>query len=40
MINDRRGRRVAATPERAFAAVERVGGAMGWPYANLLWRIR
>jgi uncharacterized protein YbjT (DUF2867 family) len=40
MIIDRRGRRVAATPDRVFAAVERVGGAMGWPYANLLWRIR
>jgi uncharacterized protein YbjT (DUF2867 family) len=40
MIIDRRGRRVAATPERVFAAVERVGGAMGWPYANFLWRIR
>ncbi|HET7168957.1 MAG TPA: SDR family oxidoreductase [Candidatus Limnocylindrales bacterium] len=40
MIVDRRVRRIAATPDRVFAAVERVGGASGWPYANLLWRIR
>ena len=40
MIVDRRVRRIAASPDRVFAAVERVGGASGWPYANLLWRIR
>ncbi len=40
MIIDRRVRRVAATPEQVFAAVERVGGAAGWPYANFLWRAR
>ncbi|HSK94914.1 MAG TPA: SDR family oxidoreductase, partial [Candidatus Angelobacter sp.] len=40
MIVDRRVRRIAAAPERVFAAVERVGGASGWPYANVLWRIR
>ncbi len=40
MIIDRRVRRVAASPEQTFAAVERVGGATGWPYANLLWRVR
>lgn len=40
MIIDRRVRRVAASPEQVFAAVERVGGNAGWPYANLLWRAR
>jgi uncharacterized protein YndB with AHSA1/START domain len=40
MITDRRTVVVAATPERVFAEVERVGGATGWPYANGLWRIR
>lgn len=40
MIVERRERIVAATPERVFAEVERLGGAAGWPYANLLWRAR
>jgi uncharacterized protein YbjT (DUF2867 family) len=40
MIIDRRSHRVAAPPERAFAEIERLGGDGGWPYANLLWRIR
>ncbi|MBM4408172.1 MAG: SDR family oxidoreductase [Chloroflexi bacterium] len=40
MIIDRRSQRLAAAPDRVFEAVERVGGAAGWPYANLLWRIR
>lgn len=40
MIIDRRSRRVAATTDRVFAEVERVGGEAGWPYANLLWRVR
>jgi hypothetical protein len=40
MIIDRRVRRVAAPPEQVFAAVERVGGAAGWPYANFLWGVR
>ena len=40
MIVDRRGRVVAAPPERVFAEVERLGGDAGWPYANVLWRIR
>jgi uncharacterized protein YbjT (DUF2867 family) len=40
MIVERRERVVAATPERVFAEVERVGGRAGWPYANVLWRIR
>ncbi len=40
MIIERRQRSVAASPERLFAEVERVGGRAGWPYANVLWRIR
>jgi len=40
MIIDRRSRLVRATAERLFAEIERVGGDAGWPYANLLWRIR
>ncbi len=40
MIIERRGRIVAASPERVFAEVLRVGGDAGWPYAGLLWRIR
>ena len=40
MIVERRQRDVAVPPERAFAEVERLGGEAGWPYANLLWRIR
>jgi len=40
MIVERRQRAVAASPEQVFAAVERLGGEAGWPYANLLWRVR
>ncbi len=40
MIVERRGRAVAASPDRVFAEVERVGGHAGWPYANVLWRVR
>jgi len=40
MIVERRQRVVAAPPERVFAELERVGGDAGWPYANLLWRVR
>jgi uncharacterized protein YbjT (DUF2867 family) len=40
MIVERRQRSIAASPERVFAEVERLGGAAGWPYANVLWRIR
>ena len=40
MIVERRGRSVAASPEQVFAEVERLGGDSGWPYANVLWRIR
>ena len=31
---------VAALPDQIFAEVERLGGHTGWPYANVLWRIR
>jgi uncharacterized protein YbjT (DUF2867 family) len=40
MIIDRRSHRVAAPPERAFAEIERLGGDAGWPYADILWRLR
>jgi uncharacterized protein YbjT (DUF2867 family) len=40
MIIDRRSHRVAAAPTRTFAEVERLGGDAGWPYADLLWRLR
>ena len=40
MIVERRQRSVAASPERVFAELERVGGDAGWPYANVLWRVR
>jgi uncharacterized protein YbjT (DUF2867 family) len=40
MIVDRQHRHVAAPVERAFAEVERLGGRVGWPYGNLLWRLR
>ena len=40
MIVERRELVVAAPPDRIFAEVERLGGDAGWPYANVLWRIR
>ena len=40
MIVERRQRSVAASPERVFSELERVGGDAGWPYANILWRVR
>ena len=40
MIIERRVQTTEASPERVFAEVERLGGRTGWPYANLLWRIR
>ena len=40
MLLDRHSLEVAASPERVFAEVERVGGSAGWPAANVLWRIR
>jgi uncharacterized protein YbjT (DUF2867 family) len=40
MIVERRQRAVAAPPAQVFAEVERIGGAAGWPYANILWLVR
>jgi uncharacterized protein YbjT (DUF2867 family) len=40
MIIEQRQRVVAADAERVFAEVERIGGRSGWPYGNLLWRVR
>ena len=40
MIVERRQRTVAASVSSVFAEVERLGGDAGWPYANILWRVR
>jgi uncharacterized protein YbjT (DUF2867 family) len=40
LMIDTRTIRVNASPERAFAAIQRIGGTTGWYYANLLWKIR
>ncbi len=40
MIVERRQKTIHAPAERVFAEIERLGGDAGWPYANLLWRIR
>jgi uncharacterized protein YbjT (DUF2867 family) len=40
MIVERRQRAVRASPEVVFAEIERLGGRGGWPYANVLWRVR
>ena len=40
MLVEHRQRTVRAAPEQVFAEVERLGGDAGWPYANILWRIR
>lgn len=40
MILERREMRVAATPERVFAAVSRLGGRTGWLYMDWTWRVR
>lgn len=37
---DSRATHVAASPAKAFATVERIGGAAGWHYANWLWTLR
>jgi uncharacterized protein YbjT (DUF2867 family)/tryptophan-rich sensory protein len=39
-IVDTRTVTVAATPEAAFAPIERIGGSTGWYYGNALWRLR
>ncbi len=40
MIIERRQRDVPAPTGLVFAEVERLGGRAGWPYLNVLWRIR
>ena len=40
MIIERRHRVVRVPTDRLFAEVERLGGRAGWPYGNVLWRIR
>jgi hypothetical protein len=40
MVLDRQRRRVRAPADVVFAEVERLGGSAGWPYGNLLWRVR
>jgi uncharacterized protein YbjT (DUF2867 family) len=37
---DSRSARIAASPAKVFAVVERIGGAAGWHYANWLWTLR
>ena len=37
---DSRTVRVAVPPPAAFALIQRIGGATGWYYGNLLWRLR
>lgn len=37
---DARSTTVRAAPSAVFAAVERIGGATGWYYANWLWTLR
>jgi uncharacterized protein YbjT (DUF2867 family) len=37
---DHRHQVVAVSPERAFAAIERIGGRNGWYAANWLWTLR
>jgi len=37
---DSRATRVEASPESAFAAVERIGGSNGWYACDWLWRLR
>jgi uncharacterized protein YbjT (DUF2867 family) len=37
---DSRSVSVAVSSAEVFAAVERIGGAAGWPYANWLWTLR
>jgi uncharacterized protein YbjT (DUF2867 family) len=39
-IVDTRTVTVAASPEAAFAAVERIGGSTGWYFGNTLWQLR
>jgi uncharacterized protein YbjT (DUF2867 family) len=40
VLRDERTLRANTSPAALFAAVERIGGATGWYYANWLWRVR
>lgn len=40
MVLDRQRRRVRAPADVVFREIERLGGEAGWPYGNLLWRVR
>jgi uncharacterized protein YbjT (DUF2867 family) len=40
MIVDRQHRSVQASAAVTFSEIERLGGASGWPFANLLWALR
>jgi uncharacterized protein YbjT (DUF2867 family) len=40
MIVDRQRRRVRASAPVTFAEIERLGGTVGWPFANVLWSVR
>jgi len=37
---DSRVAEVGCKPDQAFGPIERIGGATGWYYGNLLWRLR
>lgn len=39
-VVDSRSIEVAATPDEAFAPIERIGGSSGWYHATWLWRLR
>ena len=40
MMIDRQRRRVRAPAATTFAEIERLGGTVGWPFANALWSVR
>lgn len=40
MLLDRQRRAIRAAPKDVFAEVASLGGAVGWPYGNTLWRLR
>jgi uncharacterized protein YbjT (DUF2867 family) len=40
LLVDERVRWVPASPEQAFAPIQRIGGQAGWYYGNHLWRLR
>ncbi len=39
-IVDSRTKTVAASPSKAFAPIQQIGGKTGWYYGNWLWRVR